>query len=507
MDPRTGQPAQHRRAAQAARVIRPGNRERLRRPLAALVSAAILLGLAASPAAAAVPLISTTLKVSPTAVVDGGTVVWTGTVKPASGTPTNVRLHLEATAAFEGGTCTPAAYCTVDRGPTWVLPTVTTTVTLTFTTTANTGVTGRLFLDSDGVGCSSGCPSTAYLPIPTVAGSAKVWTDTGDIPSGSTLHVEVNGWATAAPMDANLHVNLGPGLDPPTSIVPTTATYSPAPYHYIDDNVTLGAGPETLTFDTVVNAPNGSTVTIEVYVFAANSKYGYATGSISFKVGPDTVPPTATAPSRALVIGSGIAGSGLPVRIGWAATDALSGVARYELGQSTDGGSWATVSTTLTSPSLYRYASSGHTYRFRVRAVDRAGNVGAWAYGSTFRVTGVSQASSAVRYAGTWATSTSTTWWGGTARSSSRAGSTATYTFTGRSIAWVGLKGVGRGKANVYVNGVLKATVDLYSATTKKQLVVWSANYSTSATRTVTIKVLGTAGRPRVDVDGFIVGS
>jgi hypothetical protein len=86
-------------------------------------------------------------------------------------------------------------------------------------------------------------------------------------------------------------------------------------------------------------------------------------------------------------------------------------------------------------------------------------------------------------------------------------GSTASYTFTGRSIAWVSLKASNRGKANVYVNGVLKATIDLYSATTTKQLVVWSANYSTSATRTVTIKVLGTSGRPRVDVDGFIVGS
>ena len=57
------------------------------------------------------------------------------------------------------------------------------------------------------------------------------------------------------------------------------------------------------------------------------------------------------------------------------------------------------------------------------------------------------------------------------------------------------------------MNGVYKATVDLYSATTKKQLIAWSANYSTSATRTLTIKVLGTSGRPRVDVDGFIVCS
>ena len=58
----------------------------------------------------------------------------------------------------------------------------------------------------------------------------------------------------------------------------------------------------------------------------------------------------------------------------------------------------------------------------------------------------------------------------------------------------------------MYVNGVLKATVDLGSAITLKQRILWSANYTSSATRTVTIKVLGTSGRARVDIDGFIVG-
>jgi hypothetical protein len=155
-----------------------------------------------------------------------------------------------------------------------------------------------------------------------------------------------------------------------------------------------------------------------------------------------------------------------------------------------------------------RPLASGHTYRFRVQPVDKAGNTGAWSYGSTFKLTGVSQSSSAVHYLGRWSSSTSTsTWWGGTAKSSSTKGATVSYRFTGRSIAWIGLKATTRGKANVYINGVLKATVNLYSATTRKQVVVWSVNYATSATRTITIKVLGTSGRPRVDIDGFIVGS
>jgi hypothetical protein len=217
--------------------------------------------------------------------------------------------------------------------------------------------------------------------------------------------------------------------------------------------------------------------------------------------------PTSTAPSSTVTTSSTTTGGAVPMSLRWAGTDDRSGVDLYQVARSTDGGTYLPIATALAAPKITQILGSGHTYRFRVRSVDVAGNTGTWAYGSVIRLTGVAQSSASVRYAGTWATSTSPTWWGGTARSSSRAGSTASYTFTGKSIAWVGLKGVGRGKANVYINGVLKATVDLYSATTKKQVVVWSANYGTSATRTITITVLGTANRPRVDIDGFIVGS
>jgi hypothetical protein len=80
-------------------------------------------------------------------------------------------------------------------------------------------------------------------------------------------------------------------------------------------------------------------------------------------------------------------------------------------------------------------------------------------------------------------------------------------TFTGPRFTWVGLKAANRGKAQVFVNGVLTATVNLYSASQQGQRVVWGGVWATSATRTITIKVLANAGRPRVDVDGFFVGN
>jgi hypothetical protein len=216
---------------------------------------------------------------------------------------------------------------------------------------------------------------------------------------------------------------------------------------------------------------------------------------------------TVSTPKSTLAVGAAINAGRVAIRIMWTAGSGAVGVVDYGLEQSTDGGVWVPVASGLVTTLATHYLAPGHLYRFRVRAVDYAGNVGTWMYGPTFRLTGVQQSSSAVHYHGTWSTSTSTTWWGGTARSSSTRGSTVSYTSTGRSIAWVGLKAYNRGKAQVYVNGVLKATVDLYSATALKQRIVWAASYSTSATRTITIKVLGASGRPRVDVDGFIVGS
>ena len=219
----------------------------------------------------------------------------------------------------------------------------------------------------------------------------------------------------------------------------------------------------------------------------------------------DTTPPTTSIRTPALASGVALVAGRPTLRLRWSAADAGSGVHHVEVAQSTDGGAYVRIASQSSPWSLNRVVATGHAYRFRVRAFDGAGNVGKWAYTPTSRIAAVSQSNKAVRYAGSWSTSTSTVWWGGTARKSSRAGSTARYTFTGRSIAWVGLKGADRGRARVYVNGVFKATVDLYSATTLPRQVVWSVNYASSATRTLTIKVLGTLGRPRVDVDGFIV--
>ena len=221
----------------------------------------------------------------------------------------------------------------------------------------------------------------------------------------------------------------------------------------------------------------------------------------------DTVAPSSSAPSGAVSSTGSLVNGQIPYRLSWTGMDASSGIDHYEIAQSLDGGAWSTVTLAQTAPTNVRLLVAGHTYRFRVRAVDHAGNIGAWATGAVVRMAAYSELSSAVKYTGRWATSSSTAYWGGKAKSSSTAGAKATFTFTGRSVAIVSRLGPGRGKAEIWVGSTKVATIDLNATTYSSQRIVWSKAWTTSIKRTVTSKVLGTSGRPRVDLDGFVVGS
>ena len=50
-------------------------------------------------------------------------------------------------------------------------------------------------------------------------------------------------------------------------------------------------------------------------------------------------------------------------------------------------------------------------------------------------------------------------------------------------------------------------TIDLHFGHHAAAEIVWSQDWATSARRTVEVRIVGTAGRSRVDVDGFITVS
>ena len=142
----------------------------------------------------------------------------------------------------------------------------------------------------------------------------------------------------------------------------------------------------------VATSPGTAQVVATVTGTAANGQVRAAqdvTGSAPITVLSDTSAPVATAPKVTLPVGRGIGTGGVPVTVAWdAATDEGSGVASYELQRSVDGHAWTTMpkaspaarTSSLTLP-------RNRTYQFQVRAVDVAGNVGAWRPAGTFKLT------------------------------------------------------------------------------------------------------------------------
>lgn len=214
--------------------------------------------------------------------------------------------------------------------------------------------------------------------------------------------------------------------------------------------------------------------------------------------------PSVGAPVVRLRQGAGL-GSSAPVSISWSAKDSGSGVFASELAISRNGGSYVAVplASRLSLTTTRSFALDG-TYRVRVRARDRAGNWSGWVYGPTLSARAVQETSTAMRYSAGWSRVVDAGWFGGGAMHSTAGGATASLTFSGRSIAWLARRAPDRGIAQVRVDGILVATIDLAGLSTTRTL-VFSKTWSTAGTRTISVRVLGTNGRPAVDVDAFVV--
>ena len=124
----------------------------------------------------------------------------------------------------------------------------------------------------------------------------------------------------------------------------------------------------------------------------------------------DFVAPTAFAPSsQVMTVGSVIGTTSIKATIGWpAATDDASGIGSYEVDQQVNGGAWSRVVSGTTARSVARSLVTATTYKFRVRARDRAGNVSPFVEGGTLTPKRYEETTSLTTYAGRWTLTTST---------------------------------------------------------------------------------------------------
>jgi hypothetical protein len=230
---------------------------------------------------------------------------------------------------------------------------------------------------------------------------------------------------------------------------------------------------------------------------------GAVSPAVSDSITLDTTAPSITkAPAPAFVKGH-VTSSGAPISVSWAATDATSGIGHYDLDESIDGGAYSLVASPATAKATVTL-KPGHSYRFKVRATDNAGNVSGFTTGSAFTLSAVQETASAITYSSGWTKQTLTGSYGGSVKFATLAGKTAKFSFTGSQVAWVSTIGSNRGSATLSLDGGSAATVSTNGSTLQAARVVFIKT-AASGTHSLLLKVLGTSGHPRVDVDAFLV--
>jgi hypothetical protein len=118
--------------------------------------------------------------------------------------------------------------------------------------------------------------------------------------------------------------------------------------------------------------------------------------------------------------------------------------------------------------------------------------------------TRVGDSSKAITYRFAWSTAAYASYSGHQVRYATRTGASASISFTGKGIAWMGPVGPTRGTAKVYIDGKAVATVDLRRSTFQARRILF-ARPLTAGPHTFKI-VVTSSGRP-VAIDDLIVGT
>ncbi len=148
----------------------------------------------------------------------------------------------------------------------------------------------------------------------------------------------------------------------------------------------------------VWNTWGGEHDLISNYNGTPTSPYGYAFKKRLASL-PDSVAPVARPPVSGVVANAQLGTSTVPVRLAWSATDDRSGITRYNLQQSVNGGAFANVALpTSTTASIFLPLQPRSTYQFQVRASDQSGNWSRFAQSPKFLVGMVQEINGAITY-------------------------------------------------------------------------------------------------------------
>ena len=339
-------------------------------------------------------------------------------------------------------------------------------------------------------------PDSVHEPLLDVSHIVNLGDFTIDATPGTSRSALVNGQGGSLelPLQVVRAEDFPDGIDLEiTADGPPTATLA-------DDH--LAGQNATATVMQVTVPPATASGTYQVRVTASD---GSRVRTSTFPITVDAAAPRTSTPALQLRSG-GTLDDGVSVLGTWPpATDPGGTVTRYEARWRVDG-ELGTISTLdAASRRSSRRMQPGRTYSLRVRARDAAGNWSQWAESETLSPTLTQETSSALVKRGRWTSFTKSYLSGGSAIYSSREGDRVVRPFTGQGIAWIGSESENRGRASVYIDGVFVATVDLGRSSTLHRSVLFTRTWASARERTLKIRVLGTKGRPRVDVDAFLI--
>jgi len=401
---------------------------------------------------------------------------------------------------------------------------------------------GSVYLGGSHIEAVLGGRAKLYAPSPWEAGSSNSHLDEAKYPTGT-----INALMTPILYDGEVTHQPGPAMiaifqdigwpvagaaptapNPPTSVSATAGDTTAA----VSWSAPANDGGSPITGYTATSVPDGLACTTPdvsgctvngltngtQYTFTVTATNGVGTSApsaTSNAVVPHAGSTDVTAPVvDALVMNIVAPQTVRPtqlVNVSWPAASDASGIASYELQRQIGAGPWTGVSlSSPTATTVQIVITRGSNMAFRVRATDGASNVGQWTTTTTKNLGTVQETTPGLAFVGSWARVASSGASGRYVTRSTTADSTATFTFTGTSVAFVSTLARGRGIAEITLDGIVVATVDLYATTKTPRAVVWAPDAALAAgTHTVTIRVTGTknasATSTRVDVDGFLV--
>jgi len=194
-------------------------------------------------------------------------------------------------------------------------------------------------------------------------------------------------------------------------------------------------------------------------------------------------------------------------------------VTKYNIYRSDTSGSNYQLLTTVSRPTITytdKTVLTGSTYYYVISAVSSTGiespksnqvSVVIPVSGGNTQI--FQETNSNIAYTGTWASGSLSSFSGGTAKSSNVTNSSSEFTFTGTGIKWVSYLSSNRGKANVYIDGILISTVDTYSALVQAQKVAFEKLDLSSGSHKIKIVVAGTRNSSStgnyITADAFVV--